>query len=68
MRFDREYAQLSARLEKSIGKPKPRVVAQVFMAYWADFAKLPLVGVYGPAPLQPKQLANLVAKHPNIIF
>ena len=38
------------------------------MAYWTDFAGLPLVGVYGPRPVQPQELADIAAKKPAIVF
>jgi zinc transport system substrate-binding protein len=39
------------------------------MAYWAsEFAGLEVAGIYGPKPLAPAELADLVAKKPGVIF
>lgn len=67
-RFNSEYARLSAQVKRELGNRKPLVVGHRFMVYWADFAGLPVAGVYGPKPLQPRQLADLVAKKPGVIF
>jgi zinc transport system substrate-binding protein len=67
-RFDSEYARLSAQVKRELGERKPVVVGHRFMAYWADFAGLPIAGVYGPRPLQPQELADLVTKKPGVIF
>lgn len=67
-RFDAEYARLSASVKVHIGEHPPTVVAHRFMAYWSDFAGLPLVGVYGPRPLTAQELAALVAKKPGVVF
>lgn len=65
--FDRVYAQLSAEVKRAAGKPRP-AVSQAFMAYWADFAGLTVVGTYGPQPVTPSQLAELSAKKPAVVL
>lgn len=66
--FDAEYARLSDDVKTKLGSNRPAVVAHAFMAPWAAFAGLPVVGTYGPAPLTPGQLADLVAKQPGAVF
>lgn len=66
-RFDAEYERLSAELKVAAGGRPRTAVAQTFMAPWAAFAGLELVGTYGPRPLQPAELAGLVAKAPAIV-
>lgn len=46
--FDQRYAELSAQVKAAEPQPAPSAVAQVFMAYWGDFAGLPVQGTYGP--------------------
>jgi zinc transport system substrate-binding protein len=38
------------------------------VAPWATFAGLQVIGTYGPAPLNPGQLAELSAKKPGVVF
>lgn len=68
-RFDAEYASLSSEVRAKIGPSRPVAVAHRFMAYWAsEFAGLEVAGIYGPKPLAPAELANLVAKRPGVVF
>ena len=67
-RFEAEHARLSKELRDRIGADRPTVVAHRFMAAWAELAGLEVVGVYGPKPLQPAELAGLVAKKPGAVF
>lgn len=68
-RFDAEYARLSMEVKKKIGANRPVTVAHRFMAYWAsEFAGLEVAGIYGPKPLAPAELADLVAKKPGVVF
>ncbi len=57
--FDAEYAALSART-KAVAAGKT-AIAQQFMAPWAAFAGVRLVGTYGPKPMTPSLLAELKA-------
>lgn len=66
--FDERIAELQADLDAARPEPAPTVVAHVFMAYWADFAGLDVVGTYGPAPATASQLAELTAAAPDLLF
>lgn len=66
--FDQRYAELSAQVKAAQPQPVPQAVAQVFMAYWGDFAGLPVKGTYGPEPLTAGQLAQLTALHPALVL
>ncbi|MFU8852167.1 ABC transporter substrate-binding protein [Micromonospora sp. SL1-18] len=62
--FNAEYASLSGKLKNT--SLNTTAVAQVFVAYWADFAGIPVAGTYGPEPVTPSQLADLSGKKPKI--
>ena len=65
--FSTEYASLSGKLkDSSLGTMT--TVAQVFVAYWADFAGVPVAGTYGPQPVTPGQLADLSGKKPKLLL
>ncbi|GGJ83004.1 hypothetical protein GCM10010123_10810 [Pilimelia anulata] len=66
--FDSDHASISTALRARIGTPAPPAVAHVFMAYWAEFAGLPVVGTYGPQPVTASQLAALSAKKPKLVL
>jgi zinc transport system substrate-binding protein len=66
--FDRRYAELSAQVKAAEAHPAPTAIAQVFMAYWGDFAGLPVKGTYGPEPVSAGQLAQLTALHPGVVL
>jgi zinc transport system substrate-binding protein len=66
--FDRRYAELSAQLKGAEPQPAPNAVAHVFMAYWGEFAGLPVKGTYGPEPVTPGQLAQLTALRPGVVL
>jgi len=66
--FDAEYARLTAETTAKLGPDRPKAVAQRFMAQWARLAGLELLGTYGPGPLQPAQLAELVEKRPGVVL
>ncbi len=67
--FDSEYARLSHQVKSALPSPAPTVVSHAFMAYWAaEFAGLPVVGTYGPAPVTPSQLAELSAQQPDLVI
>ncbi len=66
--FDQRYAQLSAQVKAAEPQPAPTAVAQAFMAYWGEFAGLPVKGTYGPEPLTAGQLAQLTALRPALIL
>ncbi|MET9224208.1 zinc ABC transporter substrate-binding protein [Lentzea sp. NPDC003310] len=67
--FDAEYAKLSAEVKaKWPGGQRPKVVAQMFVGYAADLAGAELLGVYGPEPVTPSQLAELRTKAPQFVF
>lgn len=66
--FDAETACLADAIDAAVGDAKPPVVAHAFMASWAEFAGLPLVGTYGPAPITPDELATLAAANPTVVL
>ncbi|WP_283134830.1 metal ABC transporter solute-binding protein, Zn/Mn family [Rhizohabitans arisaemae] len=66
--FDGEYAGLKQSVSGATqGKP-PVVVAQAFVAWAADLVGTAPAGVYGPQPPTPAQIAELVAKRPQLIL
>lgn len=67
-KFDQEYARLSAEVKTKLGANKPVVVAQLFATPWAAFAGLDVAGTYGPAPITPAELKQLVDKKPTVVF
>lgn len=67
-KFDQEYARLSAGVKAKLGANKPVVVAQLFATPWAAFAGLDVAGAYGPAPITPAELKQLVDKKPTVVF
>lgn len=66
--FDQRYAELSAQVKAAIPQPPPTAVAHVFMAYWREFAGLPVQGTYGPEPVTPGKLAELTALQPDLVL
>lgn len=66
--FDQRYAELSAQIKATEPQPAPSAVAQAFMAYWGEFAGLPVKGTYGPEPVTAGQLAQLTALHPALVL
>ena len=66
--FDRRYAELSTQTKAAMPQPAPNAVAQVFMAYWGEFAGLPVTGTFGPEPVTPGKLAELTALHPGVVL
>lgn len=66
--FEAELSSLQAELLASIGDRSPIVIAHQFMAPWADFGQLDLAATYGPAPVTPTELAELVALQPDLIL
>lgn len=63
--FNAEYATLSGKLKGTSLGAMP-AVAQVYVAYWAEFAGVPVVSTYGPQPVTPSQLADLSGKKPKL--
>ena len=66
--FDRRYAELSAQAKAAMPQPAPNAVAHVFMAYWGEFAGLPVQGTFGPEPVTPGKLAELTALRPGVVL
>ncbi|MGH3933404.1 MAG: metal ABC transporter solute-binding protein, Zn/Mn family [Pseudonocardiaceae bacterium] len=66
--FDTRYAELSAQVKAAMPQPAPDAVAHVFMAYWGEFAGLPVQGSYGPEPVTPGKLAELSALQPGVVL
>ena len=38
------------------------------MAYWAEFAGLQVIGMYGPQPVSPGQLQELTGRKPGVVL
>lgn len=66
--FERECDALRAEVRQAFAGSGRRVVAQKFMAMWADFAGLELLGTYGPGMLQPGDLLRLSALKPDLVL
>ncbi len=66
--FDQRYAELSAQAKAAIPQPAPNAVAHVFMAYWGEFAGLPVQGTFGPEPMTPGKLVELSALQPGAVL
>lgn len=66
--FDRRYAELSAQVKSAEPRPAPNAVAHAFMAYWGEFAGLPVTGTFGPEPMTPGKLAELSALRPGVVL
>lgn len=67
-RFDQRVATLQKDIAAAMPQPKPRAVAQVWMAYWAPFASMELAGTYGPRPLTASDLARVSALKPDVVL
>ncbi|MFI7211605.1 ABC transporter substrate-binding protein [Micromonospora maritima] len=65
--FTAEYQTLSNQA-KTAAAGRASAVSHVFMAYWGDFAGIPVVGTYGPQPVTPGQLADLTNKKPTLVL
>ncbi|MFY1632789.1 metal ABC transporter solute-binding protein, Zn/Mn family [Solwaraspora sp. WMMB335] len=65
--FDSTYADLSEQVKAAAPAPKT-AVAQLFVAYWAEFAGLQVAGTYGPQPVTASELADLTAKQPALVL
>ncbi|WBB98902.1 MULTISPECIES: zinc ABC transporter substrate-binding protein [unclassified Solwaraspora] len=65
--FDSTYAELSEQVKTAAPEPGT-AVAQLFIAYWAEFAGLQVAGTYGPQPVTASQLAELTAAEPTVVL
>lgn len=66
--FDQRYAELSAQVKATVPQPAPTAVSHAFMAYWGEFAGLPVAGTFGPEPVTPDKLAELTALRPGVVL
>lgn len=66
--FDKQQADLAAGVKAKVKGVSPTAVSHAFMAYWASFAGLTLVGTFGPEPVTPSRLADLTNMKPAIIL
>lgn len=68
-RFDQRVAALEKEIAAVVPQqPKPRAIAQFWMAYWVPFASMELAGTYGPRPLTASELAKLSALKPDVVI
>jgi zinc transport system substrate-binding protein len=67
--YDKTITDLRGKLRQAwvAGKP-PKVVAQVFVTYAAKLAGAEVLGTYGPQPVTPGQLSDLVGKKPDLVL
>jgi len=66
--FERECDALRTEVRQAFKDSGRRAVAQKFMAMWADFAGLELLGTYGPGVLQPGDLLRLSTLKPDLVL
>ncbi|MET0237824.1 MAG: ABC transporter substrate-binding protein [Kibdelosporangium sp.] len=67
--FDRTITDLRGQVKQAwAGGRPPKVAAQVFVTYAADLAGAEVVGTYGPQPVTPGQLSELVARKPDLVL
>ena len=67
-KFDTRIEALKEQLDAARPTPAPATVAHKFMAPWAEFAGVDLVGTFGPEPVTPSQLADFKNLAPKLIF
>lgn len=67
-KFDARTAELKAEIDAARPNPTPTAIAHKFMANWAQFAGLDLVGTFGPEPVSPTQLAEFMTAKPQLIL
>lgn len=58
----------SQRVQDAIAGKTPVVVSHAFTGVWAALAGLEPVGTFGPEPLTPTKVAELVALNPTVIL
>lgn len=68
-RFEQRVATLQKDIAAAVPQqPRPRAIAQFWMAYWVPFAQMELAGTYGPRPLTASELARLSALKPDVVI
>jgi zinc transport system substrate-binding protein len=67
--YDKTITELEGKVKQAWvdGKP-PKVVAQMFVTYAAKLVGAEILGTYGPQPVTPGQLAELMAKKPDLVL
>jgi zinc transport system substrate-binding protein len=66
--YTEHYEEDSAALKETTSAKEQVVVAQAFVAGWADFAGYTVAGTFGPEPITPSQAAELTALAPTLVF
>jgi zinc transport system substrate-binding protein len=66
--YAEHYDEDSAALQETTSKASQVVVAQAFVAGWADFAGYEVTGTFGPEPITASQVAELTALAPTLVF
>lgn len=66
--YEAEYEQASKDLQAITADAPQTIVAQAFVAGWAEFAGYEVAGTYGPEPTSASQVADLAGKKPTLIF
>ncbi|MCB1255471.1 MAG: ABC transporter substrate-binding protein [Microthrixaceae bacterium] len=67
-KFNDRTEALKAQLDAARPTPAPATVSHKFMAPWAEFAGVNLVGTFGPQPVTPSQLVEFKNLAPELIF
>lgn len=67
-RFDKRLAELEKEIAAAVPQPAPTAIANRWMDYWVPFARMRLVGTYGPKPMTASELARLAALNPDFII
>lgn len=66
--FDTQYTPMVSELLAFAPTPAPTAVADVRTTDWADLAKIEVVGSYGPQPVTPEQLTDLIGHEPELLL
>jgi len=66
--FKEHWMEESERVTAALAGKNPVVVSHAFTTVWAALAGLEPAGTFGPEPLTPTKVAELVALSPTVIF
>jgi zinc transport system substrate-binding protein len=67
--FETEYKKLAGTIKAAWPSGKqPTAISQVFVTHAAELAGAEIIGTYGPEPVSPSKLAEMVGKNPQFIF
>lgn len=67
--FETEYRKLAGTIKTAWPSGKrPTAISQVFVTHAAELTGAEIIGTYGPEPVSPAKLAEMVGKNPQFIF